>query len=238
MRIREHCWKFVVALSIIVSVIDGSAAGAEHVVLNPADFTTEVTNPYFPLPVGVVRVYAGEETDDEGVVHQYRVEERVLSEPHTVMDIAVVVMEVTELRNGELIEITRDYHAQHRDGSVWYFGENVDNYENGELIDHEGSWIAGEGDSEAGVSMPADPRVFDTVQQERAPGEAEDWSTIVETGLALTVPAGWFDNCLKTVDVNPLESTSEFKFYCPGIGLVREQNADGVTELVTLEGAA
>ena len=82
--------------------------------------------------------------------------------------------------------------------------------------------------------MPADPQPFDTMAQEQAPGMAEDLSTVVQTDLTVQVTAGDFSGCIWTVDVNPLEITSEFKHYCPGPGLVREENASGVTELVSI----
>lgn len=204
-------------------------------VVDPSSFSTNVTNPYFPLPLGAVRIYEGDETDpDTGETHHFRIEETVLAEPGEVMGIAVVVLQVREFEDGEPIEVTRDYHAQHEDGSVWYFGEDVDNIEDGAVINHDGSWLAGEGDNQPSLFMPADPQPFDTMLQEQAPGLAEDISTVVETGLTVQVAAGEFSGCIWTVDINPLEAASEFKNYCPGPGLVREENAAGVIELVEI----
>jgi hypothetical protein len=225
----------LVAVAMLGSALMFSdARGAQE--FEPSLFTAEVTNPYFPLPVGTMRVYEGQETDPESSeTHEFRIEERVLAEPFEVMGVPVTVLEVTEYEDGELIEVTRDYHAQHEDGSVWYFGEHVDNFEDGVLVDHDGTWIAGEGENLPSLFIPAEPKVFDTMLQERAPGEAEDISTVVEIGLSISVPAGAYEGCIKTVDINPLEVTSEWKHYCPGAGLVREENADGVTELVSIQ---
>mgnify|MGYP000524700865 CR=1 FL=1 len=41
--------------------------------------------------------------------------------------------------HGDLIEDTRDYIAQDKEGNVWYFGEHVDNHVNGVLTDHNGA---------------------------------------------------------------------------------------------------
>lgn len=203
--------------------------------VDPSSFSTTVTNPYFPLPFGAVRIYEGEETDpDTGETHTFRIEETVLTETSEVMGVPVVVLQVLEYEDGELVESTRDYHAQHEDGSVWYFGEDVDNIEDGAVVNHDGSWLAGEGENQASRFMPAEPHPFDTLAQEQAPGLAEDFSTIVQTGLPVQVAAGDFSGCLWTVDVNPLEVTSEFKHYCPGPGLVREENAAGVIELIDI----
>jgi hypothetical protein len=150
------------------------------------------------------------------------------------MGVPVVVLQVLEYEDGELVESTRDYHAQHADGSVWYFGEDVDNIEDGTVVNHDGSWLAGEGENQPSLFIPADPQPFDTMAQEQAPGLAEDISTVVQTDLSVQVAAGTFSGCIWTVDVNPLEVASEFKHYCPGPGLVREENAAGVTELVEI----
>ena len=80
--------------------------------------------------------------------------------------------------------------------------------------------------------MPADPKVGDTFEQERAPGVAEDRSTVVAAGVAVETPAGSFDDCIKTRDFAPLDKSTEFKFYCQGVGLVREQRPGLLNDLV------
>ena len=37
---------------------------------------------------------------------------------------------------------------------------------------------------------------------------------------------------MKTRDFAPLDHVTGFKYYCPGVGLVREQPAQGQSELV------
>ncbi|MEZ4533230.1 MAG: hypothetical protein R2855_19705 [Thermomicrobiales bacterium] len=229
--------KHAILAAILLLVLGGSTVRALPATpaVDPSTFSTNVTNPYFSLPIGAVRIYEGEETDpDTGETHRFRVEETVLAELAEVMGVPVVVLQVREFEDGKLIEATRDYHAQHEDGSVWYFGEDVDNIEDGVVVDHNGSWLAGEGDNQPSPFMPADPQPFDTIPQEQAPGLAEDISTVVQTDLSVQVAAGAFAGCIWTVDVNPLEVTSEFKTYCPGPGLVREENAAGVIELVSI----
>ena len=191
--------------------------------IDPADFQAEVTNPYFAQPVGLSRAFEGEE---DGVL--IRVEETVLEETETVAGVETTILEVNEYEDGELVEHTLDYYAQHVDGSVWYFGEDVDNYEDGELVDHEGSWHAGEDGAQPGVYMPADPEVGQQFEQERAPGIAEDESEVIEVGLSVETDAGSFEDCIKTEDYAPLDDVTENKYYCPDVGLVREESEDGV----------
>jgi hypothetical protein len=52
--------------------------------------------------------------------------------------------------------------------------------------------------------MPAAPQVGDVLEQERAPGIAEDRSTVIATGVAVTVPAGTFNSCIETEDFDPI----------------------------------
>jgi len=139
----------------------------------------------------------------------------------------VTVVEVKEFEDGELVERTLDYYAQCGDGSVWYVGEKVDDYEDGEIVGHEGQWQAGEAGAEPGLFMPAEPKVGETFEQERAPGVAEDRSTVEAVGVKVTTPAGMFDDCIRTKDFAPLDNITEFKLYCPNVGMVREQ-APGV----------
>jgi hypothetical protein len=156
----------------------------------------------------------------------------VLEEPGEVSGVPVTVVDVMEYEDRELVEHTRDYYAQHADGSVRYMGEAVDDVEHGKVVGHEGQWLAGRGNARPGIFMPADPKVGDAFEQERAPGVAEDRSEVVEVGLTATTPAGRFDDCIKTKDFAPLDRETEFKYYCAGVGLVREQFPEGRLDLV------
>ena len=141
--------------------------------------------------------------------------------------VRVAIVKVREFEDGELVEHTADYFAQDGKGRVWYFGERVDDIENGKVVGHEGQWLAGENGAKPGLFMPAKPRVGQVFEQERAPGVAEDRSKVVAVGRELTTPAGTFDDCIKTRDFAPLDRATEFKFYCAGVGLVREKPPDG-----------
>lgn len=64
------------------------------------------------------------------------------------------VVEGREWLDGEPAEASRKYLATCRQtDSVFYFGENVDNYEGGVIVDHDGSWRADDGNS-PGLMMP------------------------------------------------------------------------------------
>jgi hypothetical protein len=219
-----------------------SAQDATPVIPSDLDLATAgavVSNPYFPLASVRVKIYEGEITDqDTGETVLDRVEERVLPESVTIDGIEATAVDVNEYADGELIEHSLDYYAQDAAGTVYYLGEDVDMYENGKVASHEGSWRAGEGENQAGLFMPAEPAAGQQFEQERAPGVAEDRSTVVAVDQTVTVAAGTFAGCIRTEDVNPLEDATEYKLYCPGIGVVREEDVEGAVDLISFAGGS
>ena len=210
---------------------DGSAqpTGTTDVqgAIEPADYSATVDHPLVPLASTEATVLAGREENS-----RVRVESRVLDTTARVAGIEAAVVAVTEYEDGELVERTRDYYAQDREGNVWYLGEHVNDLENGKVVGHGGQWLARRDGAQPGLFMPADPKVGDAFEQERAPGVAEDRSEVVAVGVRVRTPAGSFDDCFKTRDFAPLDKLTEFKFYCPGVGLVREQFEDGRVDLL------
>lgn len=57
-------------------------------------------------------------------------------------------------------------------------------------------------------------------------------STVLATDAEVTTPAGRFSGCIRVKDVAPLSKTEELKFYCPRVGIVREEEPDATTDLV------
>jgi hypothetical protein len=232
---------YVVVLgALVVGAALAAACGEENgeeppvASVDPADFQAEVDNPFFPLGAGGTLVYEGEEVDPEtGETIEIRIESTVLLETDIVAGIEVTVVEVKDFEDGELVESTLDYYAQHKDGTVYYLGELVDEYEDGEVVGHGGQWLAGEGDNQPGVFMPAEVEVGVEFEQERAPGLAEDRSKVVAVEQTVTTSAGTFSDCIKTEDYDPLGDVTEFKYYCPEIGLVREEPPDGSVDLIS-----
>ena len=85
--------------------------GADPVELDPADFTSEIDNPWMPFRTGSRWIYR--ETDGEGNVQ--RVEVTVLDETRTVMGIEVRVVHDLVTEDGERVEDTYDWYAQDAD---------------------------------------------------------------------------------------------------------------------------
>jgi hypothetical protein len=191
-----------------------------------SDYRSKITNPYFPISSFRSMTLRGTERNRRtGRRTTERVELRPSSRRVTIAGIRTNAVNVREYENGKLVERTIDYYAQDLRGNVWYFGERVDDIENGRVTGHEGQWQAGRNGARAGLFMPAGPKVGDSFQQERAPGVAEDTSTVVALGVRVRTPLRRFSNCMRTSDFGPLDRTRETKYYCRGIGLVREGGA-------------
>ena len=226
---------FIILLLGSLSSIAFGGGQRVTLAINPADFQTKVDNPLFPLSSLGPTVFEGEENDpDTGALIKTRVESTVLPTTDTVAGVEVTVVNEKDYEDGELVESTLDYFAQHRNGDVYYFGERVDIYEGGEIVGHQGQWLAGEGRNEPGVAMPAHPTVGQKFNQENAPGIAEDQLTVLSLTESVTVPAGSFSACLKVADFNPLDDATEHKWFCPGVGMVHEEFPEGHLDLVSV----
>lgn len=177
-------------------------------------FRLASNNPYFPLGVGYQWLYEGEE--DGAPV---RLEITVLDEVETVAGVATRVLRESEWDDGELIEVSRNYFADAGDGTICYFGEEVDIYEDGEIVSHQGAWRADEPGNRPGIAMPADPRPGTRYQMEGAPGIAEDEGKVVGSG-PVEVPAGRFTETIRVREFNPLDGDKGYKVYAAGVGLL------------------
>lgn len=201
--------------------------GAEHVALDPADFTTRITNPWWPMAVGSRWIYR--ETAPDGTSQRDVVV--VLPKTKAIANgvTARVVSDVTT-EDGVPVEVTRDYYAQDRCGNIWYLGEATTEYENGKPVSRAGSFEAGVDGAEAGVVVPASPKQGMRYRQEQYAGHAEDRAEIFSMREQVEVPFGHFGRgrVLMTRETNPLEpNVLEYKYYARGIGPVLAVGVSG-----------
>lgn len=216
----------------IAPVIDPGDGGDYAPELDPADFVDVIDNPYLPLTVGSRWVYEGP-ADEPGQIEH--IEVVVLPDRKEVLGISATVVRDTVTVNGVLLEDTYDWYAQDKEGNVWYLGEDVKNYEDGKLVDTDGSFEAGVDGAYPGIVMLADPKVGDAYRQEFYEGEAEDLGEVVRIGGSKTVPAGTYTDLLVTKDWNPLDpEVVEQKTYAPGVGVIFEEHIQGGTGTSTL----
>jgi hypothetical protein len=143
----------------------------------------------------------------------------VTSDTKKVMGVGCVVVEDKEWEGGKLIERTYDWFAQDKKGTVWYFGEDTKEYENGKVVSTKGSWEAGVDGAKPGIIMQADPKVGESYRQEYYPGEAMDMARVLSLNASVTVPYGSFDHVLETKEWTPLQpGFFEKKYYVRGVG--------------------
>lgn len=209
---------------------DGQSAGTTpHI--DPARFSTTIDNAYYPLPVGARWVY--KERGEDGVERDVVT---VTSHTRVLMGVTCVEVRDTARLDGELVEDTRDWYAQDAAGTVWYFGEDTKEYEDGKVATTAGSWSAGVDGAQPGIIMPARPRVGATYRQEHYAGEAEDMGEVLSRSDSATVPTGHYSDVVRTKDFTPLEpNVVEHKYYARGIGLVlavQVRGGHGRAELV------
>ena len=203
--------------------------------LEDCKFKTRGVNPYFILKPGYQLVFEGEE--DGQTVH---LEITVLRQTETVNlpeigTIKTRVIEERETADGQPVETSRNFFAIcNKTNDVYYFGEEVDIFNEDGTVTHEGAWRAGEPDedglAEPGIVMPGTFLLGSRYFQEIADGIALDRAEHVAMGLDVTVPAGTFTDCVQVNETTPLEPgvVSE-KTYCPEVGLV----TDGTVDLIS-----
>jgi hypothetical protein len=191
--------------------------GSDPVELDPADFSSRIDHPFFPMRSGSTWVY--EEKDVDGSVQ--RVEVTVTGRTKTIMGIEARVVRDVVTEDGQLKEDTFDWYAQDEAGNLWYLGEDTKEYENGKVSSTEGSWEAGVDGALAGILLPAEPEVGMAYRQEYYEGEAEDRAKVVSVDEHADVPYGSFDGVLETEDTTPLEpNLVERKYYAKDVGPV------------------
>jgi len=160
----------------------------------------------------------------------------VLPETKTVDGVETAVVEERESEGGKLKEVSRNFFAINRKtGDVYYFGEEVDIYKDGKVVDHEGAWMSGENGAHFGMLIPAQPKAGQRFHAEVAPKVAMDRCEVKDTNAKVATPLlGTFNGCLKIDETTPLEKGTSHKVYAPNVGLIE----DDEMMLVRVEGGA
>ena len=199
----------------------------EEFLADSCRFSTTGRNSFFILEPGYQLILEGREDlpDRQAGGKNIRLVITVLNETRKVGNIETRVVEENESEDGKTIEISKNFVAIcQQTGSVFYFGEDVDIYEDGKIVSHEGAWLAIE-KNKAGILMPGTALIGARYYQEIAPGVAMDRAEVISLDETVETPAGKFIHCLKTEETNALKpKEKEFKWYAPGIGLVKEEN--------------
>ncbi|HEX6287290.1 MAG TPA: hypothetical protein VFZ80_07375, partial [Acidimicrobiia bacterium] len=196
----------------------GLPQGNEPVDLEPAEFTVEIDNPYWPMEPGSQWVYR--EVDEDGTSLEVIV--TVTTETKEIANgVTARIVRDTVTEEGELIEDTFDWYAQDSAGAIWYLGEATAEFEDGEITSTSGSFEAGVDGALPGIIMPAEPADGMRYRQEYYQGEAEDNGEILSIEEQAQVPAGHYEDAILTKDSITIEpDVLEYKLYARGVGPV------------------
>ncbi len=216
--------KLVLIATVFFAVVIGgvvtmnevrSSSWQEKFDISNCNMVTTGRNPFFIMEPGFRLEFAA----DDAKLHI-----TVLDETKMVDGVVTRVIEEREWKDGALYEVARNFFAMcESTKDVYYFGEEVDFYENGKIVKHDGSWLAGKDGNTAGLIMSGAPKVGMKYYQEIAPGVAMDRAEIISLDETCKTPAGTFSKCLKIKEgtaLNILET--EYKYYAPGIGLIED----------------
>lgn len=220
--------------------------------LEDCEFEDKGINPYFILKPGYRLVLETPEDEEE----REKSVETVLQDTKWIdLDGRKIKTRVVEERafewdeeEGEwvAIEISLNYFAIcNKTNAVYYFGEFSrdcpDGFDENDVCEGEesnaGSWEAGV-NGEPGLIMAGTPLLGARYFQEIAPPAAVDRGEIAELGLSWPLEDDLdegqepdFTGCIKIFDTNPAEDPpvcddEDPKIYCPGVGLVQDQDLE------------
>jgi hypothetical protein len=202
-----------------------------HPHIDPASFSPNVTNTFFPLRPGRTLVYTGTK-DGERALDLVATTSRT----RVIAGVRTRVVEDRLYLDNVLAERTSDYYTQDRCGNVWYFGEDTAELDrHGHVVSTEGTWHAGVDGAQPGVFMQAHPQLGRRFRQEWSEGQAEDVFKVVSRSSRIRVPYGSFRHALRTEETNALEpDVLDNKYYVRGIGEVAELSVKGPREVLKL----
>ncbi len=195
--------------------------------LPTSDFTSRITNPWFPLKVGRSWVSRGVK-DGKPTVDTYT----VTGQTKVIDGVTASVIHDVLSVHGKPVEATWDWYAQDNKGNVWYFGEDTKEYNAlGKVTSTAGTWKAGVNGARPGIYIPADPTIGKGGYQEYLTGTALDHFTVTSKNASIKVPFGSFGHILKTTETTALEpGVVDHKYYVKGLGQVAEISAKGPKE--------
>jgi len=180
-----------------------------------SDFVPTVDNPWFPLEGHSTWTYEAT-GDPTGTV---TVTVRPQAEP--ILGIVTTALERTDPDGTSTV----DYYAQDRLGNVWWFGR-------------EGEWRAGDDGAEAGLAMPATPRLGDGWRAAYGEDVVDVRASVVTLDHVASVPAGEFPDMVGIDTSSPLTpGVATRSFYARGTGLVEQVSTQGPVSLLELETA-
>jgi hypothetical protein len=180
--------------------------------------STEITNPLNPISRLGSTVLLGQ-VDDK----PFRTETTLLPGTKNIewngQKVQALASQYMAYLDGRLNEVAIDWYAQADDGSVWYLGEDVYDYENGTVAFTEGTWLAGR-DGPGAMIMPAEPKVGDVYRPENVVGIVFEEVTVKSVAKTVQGPRGPVHGAVVTDELHA-DGSHEGKIFAPGYGEFR-----------------
>jgi hypothetical protein len=186
----------------------------------------DINNPYLPLAALKEDVLEGNEGSKK--VRITRIAKPEVRKTFKIgeQSVEAFAVEDREWENGALAEVALDYFVQDDNGTVYYLGEEVDEYADGKVVGHEGSWMLGKDTQVPGILFPGKPKIGDKFKSEDVSPEINETDEVVSLTETVAAPAGTYKNCVE-IKENLADGTTEYKYFAKGVGVVREVPPDG-----------
>ena len=194
-----------------------TAPQSERVDLGEPIFSdpTKITNPRFPISELTQVIQLGEEA---GAALRFEI--TLLPDTKVIAwdgkQVETRVSQFVGYEDGRVKEVAVDFLAQADDGAVWYFGEDVTNYDDGVVANHDGTWLAGK-DGPPGMIMPADPKAGDVYRPENIPGLVFEEVTVKAVAQTVDGPRAPVPGAI-LIQERLMDGTLEDKTFAPGYG--------------------
>lgn len=191
---------------------------------DPARFSksTVIDNVWMPLTPGTQWVTDGV-TIEDGERIPHRILFTVTDLTKVIDGVRTVVAFIEDRSDGETVEIENAFYAQDDDGTVWYFGEDPEEYEDGDFVAAP-MWLAGLDEAEPGIKMVAEPKVGMQIYYQGWGPKVEwsDYGRVDEVGLTDCVTTGCYDDVVRMAESSDGEpGIYQLKSYARGIGEIR-----------------
>jgi hypothetical protein len=193
----------------------------------PFSDPTEVTNPLFPI------------SDLHSAVLNGRIDGKPFHTETTLLpytravewppghQVETLVSQYAAFLDGRIQEVALDYYGQADDGSVWYFGEDVADYNpQGFIAFTTDSWLAGK-DGPPAMIMPGDPKLGDAFRTENIPGVVFEEVTVKTLDKTVPGPPGPVQGAMVGQELHDDGMKSD-KVFAPGYGEFFTRDQDGV----------
>lgn len=193
----------------------------------PFSDSTSVTNPLFPIS-GLHSAILNGHVDGK-VFHT----ETTLLPFTRIIEwspgqcVRVLTSQYMAFLDGRLQETAIDSYAQADDGSVWYLGESVSDYNfNGLINSTEGTWQAGI-DGPFAMIMPSNPQVGDVNRAENIPGNSFEEVKVTKVDQTFDGPSGPVSGGIVARETHQDAAPSD-KLFAPGYGEFRSTDGPDV----------